>query len=270
MNELILALSLLAPSPVPDPAPVSFQLPVNTRAVGADGRIYTFTGTLNVTVEDVPLPQPGPEITALKNAAGEGVGIIRSGEVLVIEGAGLWQEKAQLRVQVPGRLATVLAQSPTRLEVRFPAVTAPVTGPLQVYHNVGTGWTLVTTGPRITINPAVAPPARKAQIRSYNGLDGQIRQVFTVGEPILIRGEGFGDVPGDVEIWYNREAVLSWTDTEIRVTSTQNANPWWPQRVAIRLPGWEGTQWLSDWMMGPKVVLPGEQAQPTPPPYPGR
>lgn len=270
---LILTLSLLAPIPGPDPAPSTQPLEYPTVwEYRADGKVYRFAGTTTgtLTIEEAPKPLPGPTITALKNSAGLGVEQIRSGEVLVIEGVDLTKPGASLRVQIPGRLAIALTASPTRLEIRFPAVTEPVTGPLQLYWNSGTGWTLVATGPRITINPAIGPPARRPRIRSYHGLDGQLKQVFTLGEPILIRGEGFGSVAGEVEIAYNREAVLAWSDTEIRITNTNGANPWWPQRVAIRLPGWEGTQWLSDWMMGPKIVLPGQEAQPTPPPYPGR
>ena len=225
MTELILALSLLAPAPPPSlPAepvnPITFQVPVNSKVIGPDGRTWTFVGTLTVTVEE-PAPVPiGPTITAVRNEQGQGVEQIRSGEVLVLEGVKLWKEEASLRVQIPGRTAAVLSFSAERLRVRFPAVTAPVEGPLQVYFNEGSGWTLVATGPRITVLPAaLPPPARKPVIR---GLRSGV-----------LEGEGFGAVPGQVWADWSLLPVTSWGEGQVAVTLSKGS-PWYPVTLMLQ------------------------------------
>jgi hypothetical protein len=259
VQSLILALSLLAPTPPPDPAPPTFPIAIDTQATLPDGRIIHLQGTITGTLLEAPKPLPGPQITALKNQAGQGVEQVRSGEVLVIEGVQLWHEKAQLRVQIPGHIGTVVSRSPTRIDVRFAAVSAAVTGPLLIYHNTGgTGWVEVTRGPRITLLPATAPPARPTAIRGYRGLSGELREVFVVGEPLVIHGEGFGEQTGEVWINYTAQAVRDWSDREIRLTTPAFPNATWPAVVQIRRPEWEGTRWLSDFLTGPMIVLPGE------------
>ena len=223
MNALILALALTAPSPGADPAPPTFQVPVNSRVVAPDGRIWTFTGTLTVMVEEAPPKPDGPTITALRNQAGQGVEQIRAGEVLVIEGVQLAKAGAQLRVQVPGHLGTVLSSTPTRLEVRFPTVPAAVTGPLQIYHNQGTGWTLAATGPRVTLLPAQAPG--KPLIRSFRDA--------------TVEGEGFGTRPGTVYLeWFNAK-VSAWSDRQIRLQGVAPTASWYPLKINIETAGGE-------------------------------
>jgi hypothetical protein len=253
MKAALLALSLLAPTPVPDPAPITVQVPIDSRVTLPDGRVLTLKGTLTGIIEEPPPPPVGPTITALRNAAGQGVEQIRSGEVLVIEGVNLTKPGASLRVGMPGRTALLLTHAPTRLEVRFPAVTEPVTGPLLLYHNVGSGWTEVARLPRFTLLSATAPPTVPA-IRGYRGLSGELREVFTVGEPLWIVGEGFGEQTGEVWINYTAQAVRDWSDREIRLTTPASPNATWPAVVQIRRPEWEGTRWLSDFLTGPKIV----------------
>jgi hypothetical protein len=243
MKELLAVLLMLAPPTPKDPAPISFQLPVNTKAVSPDGKVYIFTGTLQVTIED-PIPVPvNPTITAVKNEAGLGVLEIRSGEVLVLEGVKLWQEGVSLRVQIPGRTATLLSASPTKLTVRFPAVTAPMEGPLQLYQNSGSGWTLVTTGPKIKVLPVTVGTFR---LRSFATPDGTPQTRLDPREPFLIQGEGFGVLPGEVTLGTKRARVTAWSDTEIRVDGPEwapergfGSNPWWPEEVSVWRPDWE-------------------------------
>lgn len=222
MHELLIALSLLAPGGQ-DPAPVSFPVAIDTRATLPDGRIIHLQGTITGTLLEPDPPPAGPTITALRNAAGQGVEQIRAGEVLVIEGVQLAKAGAQLRVQVPGHLGTVLSSTPTRLEVRFPTVPAAVTGPLQIYHNQGTGWTLVATGPRITLLPAQAPG--KPLIRSFRDA--------------TLQGEGFGTGPGTVWVDWFRVPALSWSDREIRLAGLAPASPWYPIAILIETAGGE-------------------------------
>lgn len=221
MHELLLALALLAPATTPDLAPPTFQVPINSSFTGSDGKIYTFKGVLTLIIEE-PLPAPpGPQITAMRNEAGQGVEQIRSGEVLVLEGVELWKEGAQIRVQIPGRTAAVLSFSAERLRVRFPAVGQPMEGPLQVYHNEGTGWVLVTTGPRITVLPAALPG--RIRIGSFHRPDGS--QLFSPfgegweglkpGEPFIIRAEGLGEKPGKLTLSGWPAPVLSWSESEV-------------------------------------------------------
>lgn len=222
MHELLIALSLLAPGGQ-DPAPVSFPVAIDTRATLPDGRIIHLQGTITGTLlEPEPVPV-GPSITALRNQAGQGVEQIRAGEVLVIEGVRLTKAGAQLRVQVPGHLGTVLSSSPTRIEVRFGVTGAPITGPILLYFNQGTGWTLAATGPRITLLPAQAPG--KPLIRSFRDA--------------TVEGEGFGTRPGTVYLeWFNAK-VSAWSDRQIRLQGVAPTASWYPLKINIETAGGE-------------------------------
>ena len=238
MNSLLLAALLaLAPFQPADPAPPTFPIVIDSKVQLPDGKVLSIKGTIYGTIEDA-IPTPvGPTITALKNQAGQGVEQIRSGEVLILEGLQLWRQGVQLRVQLPGQVATVVSSTATKLSVRFPAVTAAVTGPLQIYHNTGSGWTLVATGPRLTLLPATTPlpvPGKGPRIRSFRSEAGEIKQVFAVGEVMVLKGTGFGPVPG--EVWTNGAVspILAWADTEIRIAGYPKAadGTWWMVRNA--------------------------------------
>src|SRR5882724_4763818 len=61
----LIPLAALARPAAPPRAMALLQVPVNSRVLGADGTVYTFSGTLQLQI-DTPAPPPPPPPTDLK------------------------------------------------------------------------------------------------------------------------------------------------------------------------------------------------------------
>lgn len=113
-------------------APLPVQIPVTGQALGADGRTYAFSGTLNLTVSEAPIPIPQPSAVVVMlviDATGNSVTRAAGGTLVGIRGTGFG---AGGTVKVAGQAAAVLDWGPTSILAKLPVVAAAVSGPVVV------------------------------------------------------------------------------------------------------------------------------------------
>lgn len=97
----------------------------------------------------------------------------------------------------------------------------------------------------LTLKPT-APPVTTSQfprIQGFYGADGAEKRAFAPGEAITVRGERFGETPGEVRLWQWSSPVLTWSDTEITAEGYKPewlGNPPRPELIffVVRSDGW--------------------------------
>ena len=113
-------------------APLPVQLPITGQALGADGRQYQISGTVTLTVGELPLPQPQPGgvvVEMVIDAGGSSITQAPGGTLVGIRGAGFG---AGGIVKIAGQAAAVLDWNPTSILAKLPVLDAAVSGPIVV------------------------------------------------------------------------------------------------------------------------------------------
>lgn len=177
----------------------------------------------------LPPPPPDPvrrHVYGVQQADGTWTREVEAGEVVRLRGEGLGTERRP--VFVAGIPADVLAWSQDSVEVRIGRAERNEVGPVLIK---GQGWEAtspfdVSVIPAKNLPPPPPPPAAVPVIHGYTG---------AVGEPVIIDGAGFGEVPGKVEQDGVGVEVVLWSDTRLVVTSRGSKAPM-PGSFAVILP----------------------------------
>lgn len=262
----------------------ALTIPLTGKAIGSDGKVYTFSGTVTLSIDTpapTPTPVPVPTVTKLTGIRDPATNlIVTSGAVgkrLVLEGELLLAQ--DLLVVVGGQVAAIASKSPTRIEFTVP--TGPLGRPdtLILYWLQANNWQekgrlpfRVGTVPPPTPTPEPTPPPTPPppptpipgpplSIQFEDGA-GRLSDAFVIDHPMVIVGTGFGTAPGRVLIDKSPAPVLAWSSERIVTRSGSGANRY--HRVGIDL--WTpGAGWVSG-IVGPFVMNQGET--PLPLPYP--
>jgi hypothetical protein len=237
--------------PVPPPMPgasSAVQIPVTGSAVDPTGRKFTFSGIVTLTLEDPPPPLV-PTISGIRIPGSTSfVTEAISGATLELVGAGL-PATGLLRLTVGDKIATVRQWSPTVVQFTAPAVTAPVTGATVIYAQINNTWTVVARGPSFTLRPGVVEVPTLPRVDRFLALGGTAPDAFTIHQPVVLQGTGFGAQQGRVLVNWLEVPVQSWSEAQIQTTAGDGTDP-------------DGTQWQilcpAGWLhvRGPKVVMP--------------
>jgi hypothetical protein len=239
--------------PVPPAVPgasSAVQIPVTGSAVDPAGRKYTFSGIVTLTLEDAPTPPVTvPTITGVR-APGATTFVTEalSGAPLELVGAGL-PATGILRLTVGGLTAVVKQWTPTVVSFNAPLVAAPLTGVTKIYAQINNNWTLVATGPNLTIRPGSVEVPTLPRVDRFLALGGTAPDAFTIHQSVLLQGSGFGAQKGRVLVNWLEVPVQSWSEAQIQTTAGDGTDP-------------DGTQWQilcpAGWLhvRGPKVVMP--------------
>jgi hypothetical protein len=240
--------------PVPPPAPgasSAVQIPVTGSAVDPTGSKYTFSGIVTLTLEDAPTPPVTvPTITGVR-APGSTAFVTEalSGASLELVGTGL-PTGGQLRLTVGGLTAVVRQWTPTLVSFTAPLVAAPLTGPTVIYAQINKWtWTPQATGPKLTI-PATVEVPTLPRVDRFLALDGTAPDAFTIHQPVLLQGTGFGAQKERVLVnWLEVQVQCVEPDGRLKRRRGDGTDP-------------DGTQWQilcpAGWLhvRGPRVVMP--------------
>lgn len=240
------------------PAPAPFTIPVSQQ-VTLNGVTYNVTGTLTLTPTTAPVPTPTPThtpgtgtITRLTDTAGATVTTIAAGSTLVIVGTNLGGYGT---ATVAGLPAQVTEWTTLYVKVKVPPTgnTGTATGPVVLTRGDGSGVLTSPTSLTITAETAELPPPSEDYpdpvfVENPNLYDDYIFQTeppdYQFGDPypvvyaimddqhvpvedaepvesLLISGDWFGDIRGEVQLDYTRAEILSWTNTEIKARKLQ-------------------------------------------------
>lgn len=237
--------------PVPPPAPgasSAVQIPVTGSAVDATGRKYTFSGIVTLTLEDAPPPLV-PTITGVRVPGGTTL-VTEAVASLPLElvGTGL-PTTGQLRLTIGDRTAFVRQWTPTVVFFNSPVGTLPFTGQVTIWQQVNNQWTVVARGPFLTLKSGLTEVPTLPRVDRFLALGGVPADAFTIHQPVVLQGTGFGAQKGRVMVNWLETPVLSWSPTQIQTTTGDGTDS-------------DGTQWQiltpSGWLhvRGPKIVMP--------------
>jgi hypothetical protein len=232
----------------------TLQIPVTGQGRAPDGRLYTFSGVVTLTIEDTTPPPPlTTRLSSVTDAlTGAPTPQAVSGQNLRLNGDLLYTS-GSARLVWSGRILPVSRWSAGEVLFQAPAVTARQTAPLILYWLVGNGWQ-EKGRLTLTVTPEGAPPPPPPgetvpTVDHFENEAGQtIQQVFA-GDRLVIVGTGFGTVKGAVNLPGNMPAVVeTWTDTRIAVRVGPAGSP--QLAVQVQKPGeaWV-TQWPGVWVL---------------------
>lgn len=140
---VIACLSLLCVGAKPRRTPraaAPVVIPVTGTALGSDGRQYSFSGTLNLTVGDAPapiptplppppIPGPGVSVDRVTDASGANITAASGGSLVWIRGFGMGSAGI---VKVAGQACSVIDWQPWAISCKTPIVSTSQTGPVMV------------------------------------------------------------------------------------------------------------------------------------------
>jgi hypothetical protein len=237
--------------PVPPPAPAAssaVQIPVTGSAVDPTGRKFTFSGIVTLTLEDPPPPLV-PTISGIRIPGTTAfVTEAISGASLELVGAGL-PATGLLRLTVGDKIATVRQWTPTLVQFTAPSVTTAFTGVTKIYAQINNNWTLVATGPSLTLRPGSVEVPALPRVDRFLALGGTAPDAFQIHQPVVLQGSGFGAQKGRVLVNWLEVPVAAWSETQIQATAGDGTDP-------------DGTQWQilcpAGWLhvRGPSVTMP--------------
>lgn len=242
----------------PPGAVETLTVPLAGRAMAADGTVFSFSGSIVLTIEAKPPPPPPPVVTKLTGlrdpVSGALVTTAAVGQRLVLEGELLTSET--LLVAVGGERAAVVSSSPTKIEFLVPPVPAGKPPVLILYFLVSNNWVEKGRLPLTIQGSTPIPPGPSLGFRVDGYEDGAGKPVTSlpINSPLVIVGSGFGAAAGKVLVNKSFSRVTSWSDTKISTRSGEGANRYHPVLLDVFRPG-EG--WVSG-IVGPFVTMPGE------------
>lgn len=220
----------------------TLTVPLTGKAIGSDGKVYTFSGTVTLQIDSpAPLP-PATRLTGIRDpATALLVTTATAGQRLVLEGEGLLSET--ILVTVGGERAAVLRQSAGMIEFTVPPVPAGKSPTLVLYWLIANQWqpkgTLPLTvlqGPAPTPTPTPVPPPTP-------GASPRVDSIQSSGGVVVIAGSGFGGAAGRVLIDKLPVTATGWSETRI---TGQAAGPVLP-RLTLDLQrageGWHTQTW---------------------------
>lgn len=204
-------------------ATTSLVIPITGQTVGSDGRTYTLSGSVTLTLGDPPAP-PGPKILSIRDRTTlQEVTTAPGRTVLVIQGQSLGSTG---RLQIAGSICTVSSWSDTEIIFAAPALATTVTAPFVIYRLANNQWTELCRSIPFTLTPPVAPVAG-----GFPAIEGAVDDsgvpLFGLpapGQVFRVIGKEFGERPGKL-LWDNTPSpILAWTDTSIRTRAPEDPN----------------------------------------------